>query len=99
MAGRRGLASHRAGSQELHERIEWCCCATHATYAIATMIIRAVEPSDLPALRDLFLQSRRAAFFWEPSSSFALGDRNSDRKQPTSSRGAVGSSAAGSPGG
>jgi ribosomal protein S18 acetylase RimI-like enzyme len=36
------------------------------------MVIRAVEPSDLPALRNLFLRSRRTA--WEPSSSFALGD-------------------------
>ena len=38
------------------------------------MIIRHVEPLDLPALRDLFLRSRRAAFYWEPHSSFDLGD-------------------------
>ena len=41
------------------------------------MIIRPVEPNDLPALRDLFLKSRRAAFHWEPPSSFALSDFDS----------------------
>jgi GNAT superfamily N-acetyltransferase len=31
-------------------------------------------PQDLPALRDLFMQSRRATFVWEPSSAQALDD-------------------------
>lgn len=38
------------------------------------MIIRQPVAEDLPALRDLFMQSRRAAFVWEPSSAHALDD-------------------------
>lgn len=38
------------------------------------MMIRPAEPSDLPALRDIFLRSRRAAFHWAPPSSFELDD-------------------------
>ncbi|MGY8706031.1 GNAT family N-acetyltransferase [Bradyrhizobium sp. 18BD] len=41
------------------------------------MIIRPAEPSDLPTLRDIFLRSRQAAFHWEPSYSFGLGDFDS----------------------
>lgn len=38
------------------------------------MVIRHAEPSDLPALRELFLISRRAAFYWQPPASFKLED-------------------------
>ncbi|MGQ8631016.1 GNAT family N-acetyltransferase [Agrobacterium sp. DKPNP3] len=38
------------------------------------MIIRPAEPRDLPDLRNLFLRSRRAAFFWEVPSTFVLED-------------------------
>ncbi|MCM2396165.1 GNAT family N-acetyltransferase [Rhizobium sp. S95] len=38
------------------------------------MIIRPVEPRDLPALRELFRVSRHAAFHWETPSSYDLGD-------------------------
>lgn len=41
------------------------------------MIIRQTVPQDLPALRDLFMQSRRTAFVWEPSSAQALDDFDS----------------------
>lgn len=41
------------------------------------MTIRPVVPGDLPALRELFLQSRLATFTWELSSSLALGDFDS----------------------
>ncbi|PJI55810.1 GNAT family N-acetyltransferase [Methylobacterium radiotolerans] len=38
------------------------------------MVTRHAEPSDLPALRVLFLRSRRAAFYWQPPDSFELED-------------------------
>lgn len=41
------------------------------------MIIRQTVPEDLPGLRDLFMQSRRTAFVWEPSSAQALDDFDS----------------------
>ncbi|RLL71550.1 GNAT family N-acetyltransferase [Ochrobactrum soli] len=41
------------------------------------IIIRPGGPDDLPALRDIFLRSRQAAFRWEPSYSFDLGDFDS----------------------
>ncbi|WP_225581355.1 GNAT family N-acetyltransferase [Acidovorax sp. ACV02] len=38
------------------------------------MLIRFALPSDLASLRNLFLRSRRTAFFWEACSGFALED-------------------------
>ncbi len=39
-----------------------------------TLHVRGATAADLPALRDLFLRSRRAAFSWEPPETFALAD-------------------------
>lgn len=36
--------------------------------------IREATPDDLPALRQLFLDSRRSAFVWQAQSDFALAD-------------------------
>ncbi|WLS04959.1 GNAT family N-acetyltransferase [Shinella oryzae] len=41
------------------------------------MIIRPSKPTDLQALRELFLQSREAAFNWEPSATRNLLDYDS----------------------
>jgi len=38
------------------------------------LLIRYALPEDLPALRDLFLQSRQTAFVWDKSSGFELED-------------------------
>lgn len=36
--------------------------------------IRDAVPADMPALRELFLHSRRGTFVWEPAGSFQLAD-------------------------
>lgn len=36
--------------------------------------IRGAEPADAPALRGLFLRSRRQTFVWQPAEAFALAD-------------------------
>lgn len=41
------------------------------------MNIRPILPVDVPAIRDLFLRSRRAAFVWERCSELTLDDFDS----------------------
>lgn len=36
--------------------------------------VRRAEPADFPALRELFLRSRRQTFVWQPAEAFALAD-------------------------
>lgn len=39
-----------------------------------TIIVRDAVAADTPALRELFLRSRRATFIWQPNDAFALAD-------------------------
>jgi GNAT superfamily N-acetyltransferase len=39
-----------------------------------TITVRSAEPADAPALRQLFLRSRRETFVWQPADAFALAD-------------------------
>lgn len=39
-----------------------------------TITIRSAEPVDAPALRALFLRSRRDTFVWQPAEAFTLAD-------------------------
>jgi len=41
---------------------------------MSELVIREATPEDLPALRQLFLDSRQAAFLWLAPADFALAD-------------------------